>query len=475
VRRSAALFNGSLGSYPPHHTASMKLSLTLVLGASLAGFSVPGLAGTVITNNLPANTAIININARQDGAAAFNVDQALWYGPFFTGGATQLVQCAVAPRRYSFRVVNPADAAGLFPGLTSAQTNQIFTAWTYNSPWVLDYLVFDAAAATNSSMAQLFDGSPEWPPYSGPDAAYQASLTNGNYNLIRYGPLGRDSTNFATSYTFQKPTSLIFVIPDNGLGDNSGGVSILVSLISVQTTNLLLNPGAELGSLTNWTSGGDAGPQIDTGTFDPGITPRSGTFDFRGGRGAIGQLSQVVALVGNQGILASSIDTGTLFANVSFWEQGLNQGSPGDDAYVTLDFLDGSSNRLSGASTSEFDAHLGVWASKLAYYPIPVGTRFIQYTMNFVRHVGSDLDAFVDDNSLRVVDSVPATFLNIGVQTNTVMVSWFADPLSGLVLQQSSDLGTWTDNTNALNIVNGTNQVSITPPTAARFYRLGPP
>jgi hypothetical protein len=95
--------------------------------------------------------------------------------------------------------------------------------------------------------------------------------------------------------------------------------------------------------------------------------------------------------------------------------------------------------------------------------------------MNFVRHVGSDLDAFVDDNSLRVVDSVPATFLNIGVQTNTVMVSWFADPLSGLVLQQSSDLGTWTDNTNALNIVNGTNQVSITPPTAARFYRLGPP
>jgi hypothetical protein len=259
------------------------------------------------------------------------------------------------------------------------------------------------------------------------------------------------------------------------LSDNSGGVSVLVSPISVQTTNLLLNPGAELGSLTNWTSGGDAGPQIDSGTFDPGITPHSGAFDFRGGRGAIGQLSQVVPLVGNQGILASSIDTGVLFANVSFWEQGLGQGSPADDAYITLDFLDGSSNRLSGVSTTELDAHVGVWDSMLGYYPIPVGTRFIQYTMNFVRHAGSDLDAFVDDNSLRVVDSVPATFLNIGVQGNTVTVSWFAGPLSGLVLQQSSDLGTWTDTTNAVSIVNGTNQVAITPPTGARFYRLGPP
>jgi hypothetical protein len=72
-------------------------------------------------------------------------------------------------------------------------------------------------------------------------------------------------------------------------------------------------------------------------------------------------------------------------------------------------------------------------------------------------------------------DSIPATFLNIGAQTNTVIVSWFADPQSGLVLQQSSDLGTWTDTTNAVNIVNGTNQVLITPPTGAVFYRLGPP
>jgi len=427
----------------------------------------------VITTNLPENTAIININARQDGAATYNGDQSLWYHPFFTGGATQVVEYAVSPGTYSFRAINPADAARDFPGLTPDQTNQIFTAWTYNSPWILDYLVFDAAAETNFSLPQIFDGSPE-SAYSNPDAAYQASLTNGYNDAIRIGPLGRDSSEYANTYTFQNPARLIFVIPDAGLFDNSGGVSVLVSPASVQT-NLLLNPGAELGSLTNWTSGGDANPQVDTGTFDSGINPRSGSFDFRGGRGAVGLLSQVVSLIGNQGIVASSIDAGKLFANVSLWEQGFGQGSPSDDAYVSLDFLDANSNRLSTVSTPEVDAHLGTWANHLAYFPIPAGTRYIQYTMNFVRQAGGDLDAFVDDNSLRVVDSVPAISLNVTLQANTVVVSWVADPLSGLVLQQSADLSTWSDATNVVNTIGGTNQVFITPPTGHLFYRLGPP
>jgi len=48
-------------------------------------------AGTVITTNLPPNTAIININATADGAAAFNGDQSLWYQPFNVAGPAQLL------------------------------------------------------------------------------------------------------------------------------------------------------------------------------------------------------------------------------------------------------------------------------------------------------------------------------------------------------------------------------------------------
>src|SRR2546423_793777 len=134
---------------------------SIFFGMLLAFNQVATRAGTVITNNLPADTAIINISGTQDGAASYNSDQSLWYHPFYTAGATKLVKYTVSPGTYNFRAINPADAATYFPALISAQISQIFTAWTYNSPWILDYLVFDAAAETNFSIPQLFDGSPD--------------------------------------------------------------------------------------------------------------------------------------------------------------------------------------------------------------------------------------------------------------------------------------------------------------------------
>lgn len=185
-------------------------------------------AGSVLTNGLPAGDAIVNINARLDGAAAANGDQSLWYRPFnATNGP--LLQLTVVPGTYAFRVINPADAAAMFPLLTPAQTNQMYAAWTYNNPWILNYLVFDGRAATNASVPQLFDGDPEWPPFSNPNDAYHASILHGTYDVIRAGPQGRDSTNLVTAYTFSAPTDLIFAVPDYGLGDNAGGVSVLIT------------------------------------------------------------------------------------------------------------------------------------------------------------------------------------------------------------------------------------------------------
>ena len=180
------------------------------------------------------NTAIININATQDGAATFNSDQSLWYHPFFTGGAAQLLEYTVQPGSYSFRVVNPADAAQMFPALTAGQASQIFTAWTYNAPWVTDYLVFDGAAAANTSIPQLFDGAfsntnGTWQTFSNATNAYNAAISEGLYDLIRTGPAGRDGTNYSTVYTVATNETLIFVVPDYALGDNAGGVSVLVS------------------------------------------------------------------------------------------------------------------------------------------------------------------------------------------------------------------------------------------------------
>ena len=209
------------------------------------------LGGTVITTNLPTNTGIINIDARADGAASFNGDQSLWYHPFNTSGT--LLEYPIPSGTYSFRVVNPADAERLFPSLTAQQTNQIYSAWTYNSPWILNYLVFASAAATNYSIPQLFDGDPEWPPYGNATDAYNGSIAHGTYDQIRVGPLGRASTNITYSYTFTNNTTLIFAVPDYGLYDNAGGVSVLVAPASLPPVLTILpgNGSATLQWATN--------------------------------------------------------------------------------------------------------------------------------------------------------------------------------------------------------------------------------
>lgn len=179
--------------------------------------------GTVITTNLPANTAIINIDGRADGAANFDGGQTHWFQPFNTGGT--LLQYTLQAGTYAFWPINPADAAARFPALTSAQTNLIYMAWTYNSPWILDYLVFDGSAATNASVPQFFDGAQDIG-YGNAIAAYTNAFPRGTYNQLHTA--GRLGTNISTTFTFTNTTTLIFVVPDYALGDNSGGVSVLV-------------------------------------------------------------------------------------------------------------------------------------------------------------------------------------------------------------------------------------------------------
>lgn len=142
------------------------------------------------------------------------------------------------------------------------------------------------------------------------------------------------------------------------------------------TANLLTNPGAEAGSLSGWTTG-VGNPTTDTGTFDPGINPHTGSFDFSGG-----DSNALSTLLQNQSILVSGIDgttvdSGVLTANVSFFEQGLNQGSPSDNGSITLMFLNGASVLISSSTTAVVDSHTGTWTNGTAAFAIPVGTRSI--------------------------------------------------------------------------------------------------
>lgn len=178
------------------------------------------------------------------------------------------------------------------------------------------------------------------------------------------------------------------------------------------TSNLLINPGAEAGSIAGWTNGLNPSDdptdiaRVDSGTFDPGIKPRAGTYDFSGATGSMASLSQTVSLL-TQGVTTAQINAGLVTAYFNFSEQGLNQGTPSDDGQVQLFFLDSSSHVISSVSSGEVDSHSGFWATETYGDLVPVGTVAIDYEMDFIRHAGSDNDSFIDDNSL-VLGTAPA-------------------------------------------------------------------
>jgi hypothetical protein len=81
---------------------------------------------------------------------------------------------------------------------------------------------------TNNTIYQLFDGAFGIRSFGNASDAYHGMISDGYADVLRVGPLGRDSTNYVTSFTFTNSATLIFVVPDNVLSDNNGGVSVLV-------------------------------------------------------------------------------------------------------------------------------------------------------------------------------------------------------------------------------------------------------
>lgn len=203
-------------------------------------------AGTVLTDNLPSGMAIINISGTSNtptvggnGAGSFGgTNQNLWYQPFNT--AQQLLEYTMQPGTYTMRVINQVDAARLFPSLGRTQIDSIWSAWSYNTPFITDLLVFDSSAASDSEQSQLFSVAGQSP--GAPDAATAYSdAVNGyvNSNNATVPPflnaiaMGTRDATAQTTVTFPltgtEQQNVIFAVPDNQLSDNIGGVSVLIA------------------------------------------------------------------------------------------------------------------------------------------------------------------------------------------------------------------------------------------------------
>ena len=190
-----------------------------------------------------------------------------------------------------------------------------------------------------------------------------------------------------------------------------GSLLFLLASTTTSPPNLLLNPGAENGTLVPWVTGGDGVAEIDNGSSISGYNPRSGTKQFYGGYissyGTYSTLTQSVLLLnGTQGYTAAHLDNGTLRAYISFYQQSYYQFTDTDDMNIRLDFRSSSSALISSVSTAYISCTSG-WCFNSGNYSIPIGTRRIDYVMVFWIVTGTYIDAYVDDNTLRVYWSNP--------------------------------------------------------------------
>ena len=189
-------------------------------------------------------------------------------------------------------------------------------------------------------------------------------------------------------------------------------ILLLATSATVLPSNLLVNPGAEAGSVDGWNPRGASNVIVDSGgILNDGYNPRTGRFCFAGGYGpgTPAELVQNVKLLGGvQGFTEQQLDSGRLQAYFSFYLQTYDIFLMRNDLVeVIVTFLSASSGilgRVSSAPLACKAANPG-WCPFDRIFRLPFGTRSIDYTMRFIRNdvVGSAIDCYIDDNSLLII------------------------------------------------------------------------
>jgi hypothetical protein len=89
---------------------------------------------------------------------------------------------------------------------------------------------------------------------------------------------------------------------------------------------------------------------------------------------------------------------------------------------------------------------------------------------------GNKLVAIDESGGIWTSQTTPAPQMNITPTYGNFTLSWLV-PSTNFVMQQSSDLGSWTDMTNqpVLNLTNLQNEVMLSPSSSSGFYRLKTP
>ncbi|CAF1522701.1 unnamed protein product, partial [Rotaria magnacalcarata] len=149
-----------------------------------------------------------------------------------------------------------------------------------------------------------------------------------------------------------------------------------------------------------------------TGAFNAGYNPHSGLYCFAGGNGlnshSSGLIQNVKLLGGVQGFTESQLDSQIFRAELSFYYQTRNSFFMRHyQVEVSVTFRSSSSAIVNKVSTGELTCKTSNprWCRYINAYLLPSGTRSIDYTMTFTRKdsVGTNIDSYIADNSLRII------------------------------------------------------------------------
>ncbi len=222
-------------------------------------------------------------------------------------------------------------------------------------------------------------------------------------------------------------------------------------------TNLLVNPGAELGGgssdgstvlpVPGWTTTGNFtvaqyGSSSDVTSSDPGPSSRGANYFYGGFTTSPTTASQDLDLYSR----AAEIDTSGLSCNLSGWLGGWSVQN--DNAQFTANFLDANNQSLGsltiGPVTAADRANVSglLYRSAVAY--VPSGARTIRCTLLMTQYSGSYNDGLADNLSLTLSSAPLLTIVHGG---GSVTVLW-PDPAGDWTLQRTSNLSvsaSWTD------------------------------
>lgn len=125
-----------------------------------------------------------------------------------------------------------------------------------------------------------------------------------------------------------------------------------------------------------------------------------------GSGGSLASLTQTVNILGGaQGFAVADLDAGKLKVEITFYYQNYYYWALSTDtSQVIVTFLSATNTSLGSVDSTTLSCGSGPgWCLFSTVVNLPIGTRSITYTMKFNRNGGNDNDAYIDDNSLRII------------------------------------------------------------------------